>query len=306
MLVSIIIPTYNRAETIEQAVDSALAQTWPSTEIIVVDDGSVDQTRNILEKYGDRIRFLQQKNQGPSAARNTGIRAATGEIVAFLDSDDTWLPNKIGRQVQLLQRTYDAGVRCCLTNTRMVYADGRFDTSFAISSLQPNRPEGIWTNPTDILVTRFLMFNQAVAVWRQTLEEVGGFREDFRILEDYDLALRLSLTGPWAFIAEPLVIWNGGTENSLTKAASELAASSRSYEILKGLSVSPRWGSTMPQHLLNLQLNYLSKHIAANRLRSHQEIGHRLYANCMLKFLKLSRAIYRRLPIFPRMITRPA
>src|ERR1035437_7987739 len=189
MLVSAIIPTYNRAGTIERAVNSALAQTHSLMEVIVVDDGSKDETHQVLAKYGTRIRVIHQTNKGASAARNTGVRASTGEIVAFLDSDDTWAPNKIERQVRLLQRTYPAGVRCCITNIQMDYCNSSPTTSFDLTDLRPSLKEGFWNNPSEILLTRFLLFNQTVAVWRETIDRVGGFREDLRVLEDYELSL---------------------------------------------------------------------------------------------------------------------
>ncbi len=101
MLVSVIIPTYNRVKTIERAVNSVLAQTWTEQEVIVVDDGSTDQTGEILKVYGDKIRVIRQQNGGVSAARNAGIKAATGEIISFLDSDDEWLPSKTERQGEI-------------------------------------------------------------------------------------------------------------------------------------------------------------------------------------------------------------
>src|SRR5687767_13189801 len=102
-LVSVIIPTYNRASVVCRAIDSVLGQTYGNIEVIVVDDGSTDETLERLHSYGDRIRVLTQANAGPSVARNRGIAVATGGIVAFLDSDDYWLPTKVARQVVLLE-----------------------------------------------------------------------------------------------------------------------------------------------------------------------------------------------------------
>lgn len=98
-LVSVVIPTYNHARFVRDAVDGALAQTNCRVEVLVVNDGSTDDTRDVLATYGDRIRAIHQVNQGLSAARNTGIRHATGEWVSFLDSDDFWHPQKTERQL---------------------------------------------------------------------------------------------------------------------------------------------------------------------------------------------------------------
>ena len=102
-VVSVVIPTYNCGRYIEEAVNSVLSQTYRSLEIIVVDDGSTDDTAGRLEKYTDRIRFVSQKNSGPSRARNVGMELSTGEYIAFLDADDRWLPEKLERQLACFQ-----------------------------------------------------------------------------------------------------------------------------------------------------------------------------------------------------------
>jgi glycosyltransferase involved in cell wall biosynthesis len=303
MLVSVIIPTYNRERTIERAVDSVLAQTWQSIELIVVDDGSVDRTVDILARYGNRIVVIKQKNQGPSAARNTGIKAATGEIVAFLDSDDSWLPEKIERQVHLLQRTANQGAGCCVCNANMVYSNGKTVTSFAVAGLEASQSEGVWLNPAEILVTRFLFFNQVVTVRRDWLERSGFFRSDLRILEDYDLALRLSLLGPWAFISDPLVVWHGGEENSLSKTVSDSDSNIRAYNILVSLRDS-KWGGLLPQKILTRRLGYLHKRIRARGLSASSRYPTQLLGRFLVKFLRFSKAIGDR--VFPpiRMVTK--
>ena len=303
MLVSVIIPTYNRVGTIKRAVDSVLSQTWKSIELIVVDDGSTDQTAEVLASYGDKIRPIFQGNRGPSAARNTGIQAATGEIISFLDSDDSWLPEKTERQVKLLQRASSFGVGCCVCNAQMRHTDGRSVNSFAVAGLQPDRPEGIWSNPADILLTRFLFFNQVVAVRREMLERAGLFRQDLRIMEDYDLALRLSLTGAWAFISDPLVAWHGGAENSLSRNVSELDTCLRAHEILLDLSRSPHWGRLMPRTLLRQRLRYLSRCIWAKQLLARPGLAVGLFGRFMTRCLQGYKVVYDRNPFFPRMIT---
>ena len=261
ILVSVIIPAYNREKTIRRAVDSVLGQTHRRIEIIVVDDGSKDNTVERLKDYGDRIRLISQENQGPSGARNAGIRVANGEIISFLDSDDVWLPEKLERQVALLEKTRHAGIQCCVCNARMITADGAEKTSFAVAGLSAKAPEGIWTNPHEVLVTRFLFFNQIVAVRRELLSQVGGFNERFRLLEDYDLALRLALTGPWAYIAEPLVIWHGGAANSLSNRATESETILRTDEILRQIQRSTRWSVRVPHTLVMRRQKLLRRHL---------------------------------------------
>ena len=107
-LVSVIIPTYNRGWVVKEAIDSVLDQDFSDYELIVVDDGSNDNTREILGAYGKAITVLQQSNRGVSAARNRGIAEAAGRLIAFLDSDDLWLPRKLTTQVKFFEENADA------------------------------------------------------------------------------------------------------------------------------------------------------------------------------------------------------
>lgn len=204
-LVSVIIPTYNRATILPEAIDSVLAQTYSDIELIVVDDGSTDDTLTQLRRYENRVSVVTQRNAGPAAARNLGIMKCRGQLISFLDSDDLWHSSKIERQVDLLHRL-DNSVPCCITNIEMRWKDRRI-TSFDNSWLHTDIDEGLWINVSEVLATRFVLFNQAIMIRRTALEKSGCFDESLRILEDGDLALRLSSEGPWAFIREPLVTW---------------------------------------------------------------------------------------------------
>jgi glycosyltransferase involved in cell wall biosynthesis len=109
-LVSVVIPTYNYARFVSEAVDSVLAQTYPSLEVVVVDDGSTDDTREVLARYGDRIRYIYQPNAGLPAARNTGIKAARGEFIGLLDSDDVFHPRKFELQMRYMLAHPEVGM----------------------------------------------------------------------------------------------------------------------------------------------------------------------------------------------------
>ena len=111
--VSVIIPAYNCAHYICHAVDSVLAQTFPDFELVVVDDGSTDNTRELLKQYGSQIKYIYQQNKDMTAARNTGINHSSGEYIAFLDSDDIWLANKLERQIVLLDQAPEVGLVYC-------------------------------------------------------------------------------------------------------------------------------------------------------------------------------------------------
>ena len=306
MLVTAIIPTYNRAKTIERAVNSVLAQTWKEMEVIVVDDGSTDQTNEVLKAYGDKIRVIRQQNGGPSAARNTGIKAATGEIIAFLDSDDEWLPLKTERQAKLLQRTASAGVVCCVCNARMLFSSGTV-FSFESAGLHPEQAEGIWSNPVDILMNRFLFFNQVVAVRREALSQSGLFREDlpYGLNDDYDLSLRLSLVGPWAFIAEPLVEWHEHIDN-ISRSHRQLEICIHTLRILKDINDSPRFRGILPQARLNRRLRSLNNSIYALRLETHENPSMRLLGRCFHFCLRGYEALHSRISPAPRMLTHKA
>jgi glycosyltransferase involved in cell wall biosynthesis len=301
MLVSVIIPTYNRGRTIARAIDSILAQTWKSIEIIVVDSQSTDETAKVLASYGNKIHVIQQPRNGPPAARNAGIKLAKGEIIAFLDSDDEWLPEKLERQVKLLKATESAGVKCCVCNARMEFISGTL-TSFASADLYPKQSEGIWINPTEVLCTRFLFFNQVVAVRREALEQVGCFRSG--MMEDYDLALRLSLIGPWAFIADTLVVWHDQIEDSLTRKTNELERCERAFEIIQNISSASDLGPLLPKALTRRRLRNLSKKIKALHLSNRSNAFANLAGKVLLFYLRHCDALYWRLASPPQMATR--
>lgn len=229
-LVSVIIPVFNRAAIIAQAIESVLSQTYPRIQLIVVDDGSTDTTASVLQSFDSQIEWCTQQNAGPGAARNRGMQMAKGEIIAFQDSDDAWSPSKIERQVSVLDRVSDS-IPCCLCNATLRMMDGSEVTSFDHAAIHPRYEEGIWTNAAEVLITRFLLFNQAVAIRSSALKKIGGFDEELRYLEDLDLALRLSLMGPFAFIRQPLVTYRHGSPGSLAAEALERKVTLKEYEL---------------------------------------------------------------------------
>lgn len=214
-LVSAIIATYNRAQIVGEAIESILGQTYSRIELIIVDDGSTDDTQAKLKRYGDRIRVIYQDNAGPAAAWNKGISESRGQIITFLGSDDIWLPTFVERQVSLLQRV-GPSVPCCLANGTLQFANGFETRSFELASLHPGCAEGVWSNVTEMLATRFVMCGQLIAVRREAMDRVGGFDPALRYLEDYDIALRLSLEGPWGFIRDPLAVYRQSAADSLS------------------------------------------------------------------------------------------
>jgi glycosyltransferase involved in cell wall biosynthesis len=184
-LVSVIIPTYNRAALVGEAIESVMCQTYPAREVIVVDDGSTDATPEILTRYGDGIRWVRTENRGCAAARNTGVRLARGAYLAFVDSDDVAPPEKLAIQAPVLDADPDVG---------FVYGPSvAFGPELpAEVVLQPVRPGADGSVAEGIFATTRIGFD-SVLLRREALERVGGFDETLRHNEDTDLLLRVAL-----------------------------------------------------------------------------------------------------------------
>jgi glycosyltransferase involved in cell wall biosynthesis len=303
-LVSAIIPTYNRANTIREAVDSVLGQTYPDIEVVVVDDGSTDDTQARLKPYGDRIRVVTQSNAGPAAARNRGMAASRGELIAFLDSDDIWLPAKIARQVNLMQRV-GSSVPCCLCNIVMQWDAGE-RASFDISLLKPAVDEGVWINADEILATRFVLFNQGIVIRRDVVERVGGFDESLRLLEDHELALRLSLEGPWAFIREPLVVWHETVGSLYHKAQNDEVLSKLVQILERHLAKVEREDKHrgVRKHVIR-ELKRTRRQLWAAKMAKMGNWGASAIGNALRKTEHFRESIFRRSPWFPTMKVAP-
>jgi glycosyltransferase involved in cell wall biosynthesis len=199
--VSVVIPTYNCESYIGEAVGSVLKQTFQDFEIIVIDDGSTDRTRSVLEPYMDRIIYLYQENQGESVARNRGIKMAKSEFIAFLDSDDLWLPIKLERQLNAMD---------AYTNAVLVYSysynidEGGERIQWRGSDLQGQGKPGLHHMLHQIIMTNVIANIGAVMVRKSFLTGMTLFDPEIQLGEDWDFYIRLSLLGPFAFIPEPL------------------------------------------------------------------------------------------------------
>ncbi len=204
---SVIIPTYNRAPLVSEAVASVLAQTWRDFEVLVVDDASGDGTAAALAAFGSRIRVLRSPSRlGVAAARNLGISAAQGQWLAFLDSDDLWRPEKLARQMAYLE----AHPEVVLCQTEETWERG---------GLKVNQPRshgkiGGWIFFPSL--TRCLVSPSAVILHRTLFQKHGGFDENLPAAEDYDLWLRLSWRYQIGLVPETLVIKRGGRDDQLS------------------------------------------------------------------------------------------
>ncbi|MFO7708553.1 MAG: glycosyltransferase [Desulfobacterales bacterium] len=206
--VSVVIPTYNRAWCLAEAVGSVLSQEFRSFELIVVDDGSTDDTPRLLAGYGDAVRTLRQENRGVSAARNAGIDAARAELVAFLDSDDLWLPGKLSRQIDFFASHPE--VLICQTEELWVRSGRRVNPG-----KRHRKRGGMIFEPSLELC---LVSPSAVMVRRGLFERVGRFDEGLPACEDYDLWLRVGCRLPVHLIDTPLIVKRGGHPDQLSRA----------------------------------------------------------------------------------------
>jgi glycosyltransferase involved in cell wall biosynthesis len=202
MKVSVVIPTFNDEATIAAAVESALAQRFDGGfEVIVVNDGSTDGTRGAIAKFGGRIRVIDQKNAGVSAARNTGIAAATGEYIALLDGDDTWTEDKLGKSVEVLERN----PQCAAVSSNVMEVDGAGREVSCYVSQEFAHPPTL----DEMLERPWPYLPSAIVIRRDTLAAIGGFREDFRAEhyggEDTFVMLLVRERGPISYVPETLV-----------------------------------------------------------------------------------------------------
>jgi len=211
--VSIIIPTYNRADSVTQSIDSVLEQTYDNLELIIVDDCSTDNTEAVVRSYDDsRIRYIRhEENRGGSAARNTGIQAAKGNYFAFLDSDDEWLPEKLEAQIACLKsRSEDwVAVYCDLVKQRSGLG-GKMRGILNRAFTDYQGAEGGEELIEYILTMRFpIGAGSTLLVRGDVVQEMGGFDESFQRHQDWEFLIRLLQLGKLAYLDEKLVRLHG-------------------------------------------------------------------------------------------------
>lgn len=223
--VSVIIPTYNRAERICRAVDSVLAQKFVDFECLVVDDGSTDETADKLAKYDDpRLKLLWRENGGVSAARNFGIEKSCGEFIALLDSDDEWVPEKLLKQIRYME---DGGFEISQTDEIWVRNGKRVN-----QCKKHEKPEGMFF---DRSLAMCMVSPSCVIFSRKFWDELGPFDEQMPACEDYDLWLRAGVKYPVGLLRERLTIKYGGRPDQLSNSVGCLDLY-RIYAIVKLLN----------------------------------------------------------------------
>ncbi|MDI9432755.1 MAG: glycosyltransferase family 2 protein [Planctomycetota bacterium] len=268
---SVVIPLYNKQDTVERAVRSVLAQTVQDFEIVVVDDGSTDGGPQVVRRIEDqRIRIVHQANQGVSAARNRGIAEARYDLVAFLDADDEWMPTFL----QTVRRLVETFPQAAVFATGYLFCQGQGET-------RPARLRGIPAAPWQGLLDDYFavaarsdppVWSSAVAVRKEALHAVGGFPVGVRSGEDLLTWARLAVSYTIAFSAEPLSIFHLGAEHS------------------------PARLRRQPEEvdIVGAELNHLLK-VSAGRqrrsLRRYVALWHKMRASIMLRTARRRRAL---------------
>lgn len=211
--VSVIIPTYNRAYLLREALASVLAQkNVRPLEVIVIDDGSTDETFRVLEQFLSRITYFYQRHGGVSSARNRGVCISSGEWIAFLDSDDLWKPEKLSRHWDFVRA--HPGILISQTEEIWIRKGQRVNPK-----KYHEKPEGFCF---DRLLERCLISPSAVMIHRSLFDKVGLFDESMPACEDYDLWLRIGYRYPVGLLREPLVIKRGGHKDQLSSSVPAL------------------------------------------------------------------------------------
>jgi glycosyltransferase involved in cell wall biosynthesis len=252
--VSIIIPTFNRRDYITIALDSVLAQTYREYEIIIIDDGSSDDTKEVLKPYQDNVRYFYQDNKGIPTTRNRGIRESQGDYIGFLDSDDHWLPEKLERQIECFSKYPNYGMvatRCSCTTP-----DGRF--------IKNNRPGKSGWILNDLFKANFIRTSSAM-IRKECLEKVGLFDESLPECEEYDMWLRIAKHYPIGFINEPLTVY---TDNPQGVSTDSLSGRILRLKVLEKDYLKECIPSTLYRKRLASNYHYVGRHYLDSRERS--------------------------------------
>ncbi len=204
--VSIIIPVYNRCVLLKRALESVATQTFSDYEVIVVDDGSTDETADMIKTFFPDVRYFKQPNKGVSSARNKGLLEAKGEWLAFLDSDDEWLPQKLEKQMALVAD--NPGFKVCHTEEIWIRHGVR------VNQMKKHKKEGGWIFSQCLPLCA--MSPSSIVIHRSVLDDIGDFDITLPACEDYDLWLRVSAKYPVLYIDDPQIKKYGGHEDQLS------------------------------------------------------------------------------------------
>ncbi|MDD5005486.1 MAG: glycosyltransferase [Candidatus Omnitrophica bacterium] len=221
--ISVIIPTYNRAIFLKKAMDSVLNQSYQDFELIIVDDGSVDETKVMMKEYENRVKYIYQQNKGPASARNRGIKEAKADFVAFLDSDDWWAKDKLKVQLKAMQDSPDY----LISHTQEIwYKNGKVLN-------QKKKHRKFAGHIFDKCLPICAVGMSTMMVKKELFKKIGLFDEDLPCCEDYDLWLRASVKFPFLLIDKPLTLKQGGRPEQVSSKYAQGIDKFRIYSIKK-------------------------------------------------------------------------
>ncbi|MFH1847998.1 MAG: glycosyltransferase [Candidatus Omnitrophota bacterium] len=284
-LISTIIPTYNSEAFIKNTVESVLAQDYKNIELSIVNDGSTDNTEKVLRPYFDRIVYIKQENKGKSAALNLGIESAKGELLAFLDHDDLWLPHKLTRQYKYFRENPDVA---------LIYSDLIIATDDGKQRLSSRRMKNKPGQACDFydLLTKNYITTSTIIIKKECILKVGLFDAKYMLSNDYDMYLRLARHYRFGYIEEPLTIYRQ-RQGNLTSRFSEnmyqehidIAKSiSKLFPELK-LCSNPIWKKGLSEHYFEFGIEHFYKH-------HYKEAGEKFFASLKYNKLNLKSMMY--------------
>lgn len=207
VFISIIIPTFNRCKTLKRALDSIVKQTYSEYEIIIIDDGSTDETTEMIQKFFPEVKYFYQTNSGVSAARNKGLTFAKGNWIAFLDSDDEWLPEKLESQINAIKSMPD--YKICHTEEIWIR------NGIQVNQMKKHKKTGGWIFRQCLPLCA--MSPSSILIHHSVFDDIGFFDTTLPACEDYDMWLRITAKYPVLYIEEPKIIKYGGHEDQLSK-----------------------------------------------------------------------------------------
>ena len=207
MYVSVIIPTYNRKHTLKRAIQSVYMQSLLPYEVIVVDDGSNDGTKEWVKQKYPNVKYIYQENSGVSSARNKGIKIARGDWIALLDSDDEWLPNKLNKQIDKIKSNLDVKI---LHSNEIWIRNG-----LRVNQMKKHKKSGGYIFEKCLDICR--ISPSSVMLKKEIFDYIGTFDESLKVCEDYDLWLRITSKYPVCFLDIPLIKKYGGHSDQLSK-----------------------------------------------------------------------------------------
>ncbi|MBI3350404.1 MAG: glycosyltransferase [Burkholderiales bacterium] len=278
--IAVVMPAYNSADYINEAIDSALAQTGVTIELIVVDDGSSDDTVKRVQAYGDRVRLIEQPNQGSAVARNRGVAAANAEFIAFLDADDYWHPQKLAKQWALVRD----GASLVYSRFSLWEPGGTGDFPAADAYLADCQEQGRVSKPIrngwlyiDLLLD-CEVWTSTVLARKDLIQKVGGFDVSLRKGQDYDLWLKLANEAEWHGVSESLALYRIHGQ-SITGSVNQ---NNFEYKILSNAygrwGLQNRDGRSLPDAIMQARLGRSARVFAdAHLQRGSSEIAAQFY-----------------------------